>query len=224
MKQNPGFDDGVLQGHAVGQRGRFDLSCDTDLWQKTLRWFTILETKCPVMVAWAKGGCLIVPDARPTLYLETTIPSYLTAKASTDVVILAHQHITDEWWRNERSRYDVFVSDLVYEEVSRGDPNAAQRRLAAISEYPVLEVTDEAIRLAASYVRELPLPANAGADALHLALATLNGMDYLLTWNCRHIARGSVKRALPSINAALGLASPTICTPEELLYEDENVD
>ena len=76
----------------------------------------------------------------------------------------------------------------------------------------------------AAYLRELPLPDSAGADALHLALATLNGMDYLLTWNCRHIARGSVKRAQPIINAARGFASPTICTPEELLYEDEDMD
>ena len=159
--------------------------------------------------------------ARPTLYLETTVPSYLTAKPSTDVVILTHQHMTSEWWERGPSRYEVFVSDLVHEEVRRGDPNAAQRRLAAIGEYPI---TDEAIEFAAMYLRELPLPESAGADALHLALATLNGMDYLLTWNCRHIARGSIKRALPIINATRGFASPTICTPEELLYENEDMD
>ncbi|HIJ73185.1 MAG TPA: type II toxin-antitoxin system VapC family toxin [Candidatus Hydrogenedentes bacterium] len=165
-----------------------------------------------------------MPVDRPTLYLETTVPSYLIAKPSTDVVILTHQHMTSEWWERERSRYEVFVSDLVHEEVSRGDAAAAQRRIAAIGEYPVLRITDEASELAAVYLRELPLPDSAGADALHLALATLNGMDYLLTWNCRHIARGSVKRALPVINAAREFASPTICTPEELLYEDENMD
>ena len=77
-----------------------------------------------------------------------------------------------------------------------------------------------ALDLAGKYLKTLPLPANAGADALHLALAVVNGMDYLLTWNCRHIARGSVKRALPAVNDKLGYDTPTICTPEELLYDD----
>jgi hypothetical protein len=165
-----------------------------------------------------------VAENRPTLYLETTVPSYLTAKRSKDVVVLAHQHVTAEWWERERSRYEIYISDLVYTEASRGDSTAARMRLDAIGEYPFLAITDEAIELADVYLRELPLPKSAGPDALHLAIASLNGMDYLMTWNCRHIARGSVKRALPLLNTARGLASPTICTPEELLYEDGSMD
>lgn len=162
--------------------------------------------------------------ARLTLYLETTIPSYLTARPSTDVVILGHQHITREWWKTQALHFDIFVSELVHEEIARGDTDAVDRRLAAIERFPVLAVTDEATELAAVYLQDMTLPERASADALHLALATLNGMDYLLTWNCRHIARGSVKRALPLINAARGFGSPTICTPEELLYGDEDLD
>lgn len=87
-----------------------------------------------------------------------------------------------------------------------------------------MTLTDEATELAEVYLSSMMLPERAAADALHFALATVNGMDYLVTWNCRHIARGSVKRALPRINAARGFVSPTICTPEELLYGDEDLD
>lgn len=123
------------------------------------------------------------------------------------------------WWESHRGNYDCYVSELVIQEASRGDVDAAQRRLAAIAEYPVLRVTAETLELAAVSLRQLPLPKTAEADALHVALATVHQMEYLATWNCRHIARGSVIRALPGVNAALGFESPTICTLEELLYD-----
>ena len=137
-----------------------------------------------------------------------------------DIVLAGHQHLTREWWDLRKTQYELFVSELVLQEASRGDRNAAEKRSAVIAELPVLRVTEAAIELAAVYLKRLPLPASADADALHLALATINGMDYLLTWNCRHIARGSVVRALPTVNAELGYGTPTICTPEELLYEN----
>jgi hypothetical protein len=96
--------------------------------------------------------------------------------------------------------------------------------LEVVQGFSSLPLSDEAINLAHIYVETLPLPRSALADALHLALASLNEMDYVLTWNCRHIARGSIKRSLPDVNAARQLTTPTICTPEELWYEEENVD
>lgn len=161
---------------------------------------------------------------RPSLYLETTVPSYYVARPSTDMVILTHQHMTQEWWNTQLGDYEAFVSEVVYDEIRRGDADASRRRLEVIKGFPTLDVTDEAADLAQIYLEELPLPRKALADALHLAVASMNGMDYLLTWNCRHIARGSVKRLLPSVNAARGLSSPTICTPEELMYEDQDLD
>jgi len=161
---------------------------------------------------------------KPTLYLETTIPSYLTARPSRDVIVLAHQEITREWWERKASCYDIHVSELVYFEVQQGDRTAAQQRFASIGGYPVLQITDEARELAEVYVQKIPVSRGAAADALHLAIATLNEMEYLLTWNCRHIASGLVKRRLAEINSGGGFLSPTICTPEELLYENQGVD
>lgn len=161
---------------------------------------------------------------KPTLYLESTIPSYYAARPSKDLVILTHQHLTREWWDTRLDRYEVFVSEIVHDEILRGDSGAARRRAQVIESFSTLDVSDEAERLAQAYLSELLLPQNALADALHLAVASINEVDYLLTWNCRHIARGSVKRKLPDINAARGLVSPTICTPEELMYDDQDMD
>ena len=161
---------------------------------------------------------------KPTLYLETSVPSYYTARRSTDMVVLTHQHLTREWWENRIDSYAVYVSEIVYDEIRRGDSEAARRRVESIESFPMLDVTGQAESLAMHYIRELPLPESALADALHLAVASINGLDYLVTWNCRHIARGSVKKKLPQLNDAQGLRSPTICTPEELLYDDQNLD
>lgn len=162
--------------------------------------------------------------SRPALYLETTIPSYLVARPSNDIITLGHRQITREWWNSRIQDYEVFVSEVVFDEISRGDAEAAKRRLELIGRFSTLRVTDGAAQLAHKYLSQLPLPRSALADALHLALASIHGMEYLVTWNCRHIAKGSVIRLLPSINAEYGLSAPAICTPEELLYEDETVD
>lgn len=122
--------------------------------------------------------------------MVTTIPSYYSARPSKDIVIAGHQYITRESWDSSLGDYEIYVSEPVYLEAAKGDTDAADKRLAAITQFPVLGVTPVAIELAAEYMRELHMPRNAEADALHLALPTLNSMDYLLTWSCRHIARG----------------------------------
>jgi len=154
---------------------------------------------------------------KPTVYLETTIASYLTAWPSRDLVTAAHQQLTGEWWQTRRDEFEMFVSRLVLQEASGGDPGAAARRLAVLNDLPILEVTEEAASLAQELVRKVPLPARAAVDALHIAIAVVHGIDYLLTWNCTHIANAALRTEIEAVSRAHGYASPVICTPEELL-------
>ncbi|MGB7157871.1 MAG: type II toxin-antitoxin system VapC family toxin [Tepidisphaeraceae bacterium] len=155
--------------------------------------------------------------AKSTVYVETTIPSYLTAWPSRDLLIAGHQQLTREWWRDSRLRYELLVSDLVVTEISRGDPAAAKDRLDRVADLPQLATTQAVRELAEDYIGLLGLPPDAYADAVHIALSVLNGIDYLLTWNCRHLANAQVMRTITRENAARGLPVPLIVTPEELL-------
>lgn len=155
----------------------------------------------------------------PTVYLETTIPSYLTARPSRDLVFAAHQEVTREWWQTRRKAYELFVSQTVLDEAGSGDPEAAADRLSVLAGIPLLEATEEAIRLAARLVQDVPMPPNTAVDALHVALATVHGMDYLLTWNCAHIANARLRPMIESVCAAAGRVCPVICTPLELSEE-----
>lgn len=156
-------------------------------------------------------------DDKATLYVETSVVSYLTAWPSRDLVVAAHQQITHDWWNNHAAQYELFVSEAGYEEAKRGDPDAAARRLAILRPLAVLEITSDMRVLAEVYSRRMALQERAAADALHMAIATYHSMEYLVTWNCRHIARASVIRQLGQVNSEMGFTSPTICTPEEPL-------
>ncbi len=153
---------------------------------------------------------------RPKVYLETTIPSYLSAWPSRDLVIAAHQQITHEWWEN-RDRFDLFTSQIVWQEVSSGDKEAMARRMEFVESIPVLELNSEASALAQELVRRRALPRQAAVDALHVAIAVMNGMDYLLTWNCTHIANAVIRGKIEHVCRSKGYEPPIICTPEELL-------
>jgi predicted nucleic acid-binding protein len=154
-----------------------------------------------------------------TIYIETTVISYLTSRQSRDLIVAAHQQITQEWWETRRNFFNLFISELVIREAGSGDKTAAQRRLAAVNEIPLLELNEGVLTLAGNLVVEKAIPENAKEDALHIALATVHGMDYILTWNCRHIANAELRTAVSSICAFHGYQSPIICTPEELMGE-----
>ncbi len=163
-------------------------------------------------------------DEIPRLYMETSVISYYAARPSRDVVTLAHQQVTREWWQTQLPRYEVFTSDLVYLEAEQGDPDAVKSRKEILESFRILKTNDDIRALADIYSRRIPLPEKAGADALHLAIASWYSMDFLLTWNCRHIANGYVIRRIAEINLEMTAVSPTICTPEELLYGKQNLD
>lgn len=153
---------------------------------------------------------------KPTVYIETTILSYLTAWPSRDVIRLAQQQITREWWDSQRDHFDLFVSQLVIRESSQGDPTAAADRLRLLATMPSLEISTEAEDLAAALLSDSALPRNAAADALHIAIAAVNGIDFVLTWNCRHLANAIMQPAIARVCASRQVQSPVICTPETL--------
>lgn len=152
-----------------------------------------------------------------SVYIETSVVSYLTARLSASLIAAARQQVTREWWDFHRPRFEQFISPLVIEEAGRGDSAAAARRLAALEGFSVLEPTSSAAEMVDCFITEYALPSSARDDATHVALAAVHGMDYLVTWNCRHIDNAEIKPFLRSICAAHGYTCPEICTPEELM-------
>ncbi|HEV2689591.1 MAG TPA: type II toxin-antitoxin system VapC family toxin [Bryobacteraceae bacterium] len=155
------------------------------------------------------------------VYIETTIPSYLVARPSRDLLIAAHQQLTHHWWASRGPTFDLYVSGAVLEEAASGDVILAKKRLELLSDIPVLALTEAALELAESLVAEGAMPRKAAGDALHIAIATSYACEYLLTWNCRHIANAEIQRMARLVVRSHGFELPTICTPEELMGEEE---
>lgn len=153
----------------------------------------------------------------PSVYVETTIVSYLTARATSDVERQAQQVATRRWWDERRSTFTLYTSQFVLDEAAAGDTGAATERLEALNELELLLITSEVAPLAAQLLAAGALPAKASVDALHLAVATVNGMEYLLTWNCRHLANAVLWRKIEQTCSVAGYEPPTICTPYELM-------
>jgi predicted nucleic acid-binding protein len=157
------------------------------------------------------------------VYIETTIPSYLTAWPSRSVVRAAHQQLTRQWWETRREDFDLVVSQLVLDECAAGDADAAEKRLELLRGIPVLAVTEPVGPLAATIIRDLNLPPKAVNDGVHVALAAAHGVEYLLTWNCTHIANAAYRERIAAACVAAGFRAPVVATPEELLKEDIDV-
>lgn len=153
------------------------------------------------------------------VYLETSVISYLTARPSKTILGAAHQQLTLAWWET-RNQYELLVSESVMRECGAGDPSAANKRLAVLTDIPLLLIGEQALVIAEALVEQGIVPSKAAEDALHIAVATVYGVDYLLTWNCRHIANPEIQRGIAAYLEQIGLFLPFICTPEELLGEE----
>ncbi len=160
---------------------------------------------------------------KPTVYIETSIISYLTARLSNNLRVAACQNITTEWWKKQRENFELYISEFVIVEATRGDKNAAKRRLAALKELTQLKVTEGARVLAHKFITEGALPAKAKIDAFHIAVAVTNGIEYFLTWNCTHIANATMYPKINKTCRLYGLEPTIICTPSELT-EVKNVE
>ena len=155
-----------------------------------------------------------------TVYIETSIVSYLRQKPSTQVVAAARQLLTHQWWNDERQNYDLVISQYVIDEASGGDPVLAAERLESLDGIPSLPDAPEIPQIAREIMSLGVLPAKAQVDALHIAAVAHHRIQYLLTWNCKHIANAKILPRIHDVLTDLGIPIPIICTPEELLGDD----
>ena len=150
------------------------------------------------------------------VYGESSVISYLTSRPNRVGIIAGRQSVTLDWWENQRHRFELRISVLVEEEISRGDSSAAQQRLDKVAEIQSLLISDEAVRIADLLLGEKAVPKGSEEDALHIGIATAQGADFLLTWNFKHINNAEKRAAITRLIESAGYACPQLCSPEEL--------
>lgn len=153
------------------------------------------------------------------VYIETSILGYLTARSTRDLIIAANIELTRNWWNARRKDFTLYVSQAVLMETAQGDSEMAAQRLEIANDFPLLDLNANVEALAVQFLSRSNLPPKADVDAIHIAAATVHGMDYLLTWNCKHIANAQIQSKLAEICLDFGYQLPLICTPYELLGE-----
>ena len=161
---------------------------------------------------------------KPSVYLETSIPSYLAARPSSDLLIAAHQQVTHEWWQDAPRKYELYVSEAVLREIRQGNPEAAARRLGFVRGLHALRINREIRRLARLFREHAGLAVTAETDMAHVAYAVYYAADYLVTWNCAHIANREVVRRLTEFTREAGHHMPLIVTPEDLVTQDREIE
>jgi hypothetical protein len=154
---------------------------------------------------------------QPKVYIETSVVSYLTARPSRDVVTLGHQHVTRDWWETKRSEFELYTSEVVIAEAERGDAESARGRLTVLGALPSLAATAASEGLIPVLLKATGLPPHAFLDMAHVSIATIHGMQFLLTWNCRHIANARIVRVVERVCRDRGFEPPVLCTPEDLM-------
>ena len=159
-----------------------------------------------------------------TVYIETSIISYMRQKPSTHVVLAARQLLTHQWWNDERSNYQLVASQIVIDEASAGDPTLAAERLHLLAGIPLLPLDPVIADIADEIMSRAILPEKARTDALHIATVAHHRIQYLLTWNCRHIANARILPRIRDVLNDLLIPVPVICTPEEMVGNDSEID
>ncbi len=154
---------------------------------------------------------------KPSVYIETSVVSYLTARPSRDVMVAAYQDVTQRWWASAPARFRLFASELVHDEAGAGDTGAARARQDALHGIPLLEATREDGELAAKLFEFRAVPRSAANDAAHVAIAAVNRVDYLVTWNFRHIANAAMRSRIEDVCSRAGHRPPVICSPNQLM-------
>jgi predicted nucleic acid-binding protein len=153
---------------------------------------------------------------KPRVYVETTVPSfYHEMRTAPDIV--ARREWTRQWWDNATARYELVTSPAVLDELAGGLPERGAERLALVRDLPVLPVEPAIAEIVQAYIRHKVMPADPAGDALHLALASYHKCDFLVTWNCRHLANANKFGSIRRVNTLLGLFVPALVTPLELL-------
>lgn len=153
----------------------------------------------------------------PTVYIETTVIGHLVGRILTDPVVAGRQLVTREWWKVAASSFRLLASQLVADECGPGDPGAAAERLAVLDSLDFVEASGDTDELTTQLIAESAIPASEPRDALHISLAAVNGVEYLVTWNFKHIANATTREMIEQICRNAGFEPPTICTPDELL-------
>lgn len=161
---------------------------------------------------------------KPVVYVETTIPSYLTSEPSRDLIVAANQQVTHTWWRTAAERFDLVVSEFVLEEIDAGDVAMATRRRALLDSVLVLRETADVVTLLDVYRPRLGLTGRARGDLPHLAYAVAYNVDCIATWNCKHLSNPLLIHRRTRVNADLGRPTPSILTPQSLLESVEFSD
>lgn len=161
-------------------------------------------------------------QAMKTVYIETSVVSYLTARPSSSLLAAAWQAATVDWWEVHRLRFNVCTSALTIEEAGRGHPEAAERRVDALKGIATLPITQAVVEVTDALIQGRALPAGAQNDAVHIAVSAVHRIDYLLTWNFRHLANAEARPIIRRVCEAYGYVGPEICTPSELIGGLEN--
>jgi predicted nucleic acid-binding protein len=156
---------------------------------------------------------------KPKVYIETSVISYLTARPSNNLIVAAYQQITHYWWENRRPAFSLYISQFVLQEAGAGNEKAAKKRLSKLKLIPILELNETIFSLAELLIAEKVIPEKAKEDALHIATTAYHGIDYLLTWNYKHIANAEMRNNIVDVIQSQEYECPVLCTPEELMGE-----